>query len=51
MTPERNERLTKRPDNEQLKDPDLLDNVEDEMSDKLATGSRLVEKVVDLDDF
>jgi hypothetical protein len=57
MTPQRNETLTKRSDNdsEQLKDPELpwdSDNAEDEMPDKLATKSQVVEeKMVDLDDF
>lgn len=57
MTPKRDETLTKRIDNEQLKDPESpwdLDNgeLEDEMPNKLATKSRVVEeKMVDLDDF
>lgn len=43
--------MVKRSDNEPLKDPDLPDNAEDEMPDKLATNSRVVEKMIDLDDF
>ena len=54
MTPKRDKTSTKRSYNEQLKDPELPDNAEDEtrMPDKLATKSQVVEeKMVDLDDF
>ena len=51
MTPKRDETLIRRSDNEQLKDPELPDNAEDEMPDNLATKSRVVEKLIDLDDF
>ena len=59
MTPKgpskRDETLTtKRSNSEQLKDPELpcdLDNTEDEMPDKLASKSQVVEEMIDLDDF
>ena len=52
MAPKRDETLTKRSDKEQMKDPELLDNAEDEMPDKLAVKSQVVEeKLIDLDDF
>ena len=47
MAPKRDEKLTKR----ELKDPELLDNAEDEMPDKLAVKSVVEEKLIDLDDF
>ena len=52
MAPKREETLIKRSDDE-LRDPELnSDNAQDEMPDKLATKSRVVEeKMIDLDDF
>ena len=47
MAPKRDEKLTKR----ELKDPELLDNAEDEMPDKLAVKSVVEEKLIDLDDI
>ena len=49
MPPKRDEMLTKRSDNELLKDPKLPDNVEDEMPEKL--GQIVGRKMIDLDDF
>ena len=52
--PKRDETLAKRSDYEQLKDPELSDNAEDEMPDKLATKSQAIEepvKLINLDDF
>ena len=57
MPPKRDETLTKRLDSEQLKDPESelpwdSDIAEDEMPNKLATKSQVVEeKMVDLDDL
>jgi hypothetical protein len=52
MAPKRDETLAKRSDKEQLRDRELLDNSGDEMPDKLAPKSPVVEeKLVDLDDF
>jgi hypothetical protein len=54
ITPKREVTLVKPSDNEQSKDPESpcdSDNEEDEMPDKLATKSQVVEKMIDLDEF